>query len=954
MQTEYDDLDFEDFDDLDPADDDRGREIRESVRAVSRRGVRPDAPGGAGLELIGGVLFLMGALPAAAVGLALYNGTNLTAEGLGGTAKLAAAAAAWVGAWPALIIATAIAAIGTTMVLGTLRTEPLRYVAGAAVSGLGLSAIFSAVTAGSGGTLGEGTGGALADAIGGTPGLCAGIILGLAVVAASMWLAFAQPSGALDDDDGFGPVHEGRDSADSSSMVRTVGASLGGALASVAASPAALKAKLGSRRREDESSLGGGPRRQRKIQSKRRRRANPVTLGDALAHRGSEGVSHDEAAALAPDDKTLAYMEDVWRRASDSFEQIEPIPPSPYPDDVRLSGSIPEGAQRLDPSKLKSAADADAAQGAAPMSASQVQAPQAAPHSALHPTSSFEVGVNDIAPFDFTDEISAPIPLADPPKVSAPQPPAPASAPRADDPFGTPGSLSSDEADALHAAVAREGASFTGPSELPPGVTPLVPGSKKADADPGVEDVAPAAASMNMPVLPGVAPLAAGPGSGSIDNYVAGDAAFDSRTTGHDPSTRQAVQAGAMPTQPSAPPTPTWEREDDDAVDLDEDVEIADVGPGGRWPRREEGESETEAAGDDPVGFEDSQEASTLAGLDAASLAADQLEKELIAFNAKELSEASIAAPVELVEEVLDATEDEVEEAEDDLEDDLEGGLEDELEDGDEEVVAEDEDVEEDAEVEEAEDVEAEAEEAEVEAAEDEDVEYEYVDEDGNPIDPAELGEEYELEDEDEDEDEEEDSEVAAEADDDEEDDEEAEEEEEEEYEYVDEDGNPISAEELEEGEYEYEEVEEDEEETADEEEETVASEVKGFADDDEYEEVEGDEDADEPEAAEAEETVILEPKARPAAGPAPAPEVPSDAASSNDGPQLLQAGRIFVREGRVAVSLLQRSFDLEFDAACEILDELQKEGLIGPYKGGKSRDILLTAEEWEGRFAHS
>ena len=60
------------------------------------------------------------------------------------------------------------------------------------------------------------------------------------------------------------------------------------------------------------------------------------------------------------------------------------------------------------------------------------------------------------------------------------------------------------------------------------------------------------------------------------------------------------------------------------------------------------------------------------------------------------------------------------------------------------------------------------------------------------------------------------------------------------------------------------------------------------------------------------------------------------------------------IQEGRVAVSLLQRQFEMEFDEACAALDELQQEGLIGPYKGGKTRDILLSAEEWEGRFAHS
>ena len=58
--------------------------------------------------------------------------------------------------------------------------------------------------------------------------------------------------------------------------------------------------------------------------------------------------------------------------------------------------------------------------------------------------------------------------------------------------------------------------------------------------------------------------------------------------------------------------------------------------------------------------------------------------------------------------------------------------------------------------------------------------------------------------------------------------------------------------------------------------------------------------------------------------------------------------------EGRVAVSLLQREMDLAFDEACGILDELQSHGLIGPYRGGKARDILLSADEWEALFSPS
>ena len=61
----------------------------------------------------------------------------------------------------------------------------------------------------------------------------------------------------------------------------------------------------------------------------------------------------------------------------------------------------------------------------------------------------------------------------------------------------------------------------------------------------------------------------------------------------------------------------------------------------------------------------------------------------------------------------------------------------------------------------------------------------------------------------------------------------------------------------------------------------------------------------------------------------------------------LMQAADLFLERDRVAVSLLQRQFNLDFEECCSILDELQEMGLIGPYLGGNRRDILLSREEW-------
>ena len=60
------------------------------------------------------------------------------------------------------------------------------------------------------------------------------------------------------------------------------------------------------------------------------------------------------------------------------------------------------------------------------------------------------------------------------------------------------------------------------------------------------------------------------------------------------------------------------------------------------------------------------------------------------------------------------------------------------------------------------------------------------------------------------------------------------------------------------------------------------------------------------------------------------------------------RAGVLFLNEGRVAVSMLQRRFELDFNGATQILDDLQNLGLIGPYIDGKQRAFLLSAAEWD------
>ncbi len=62
------------------------------------------------------------------------------------------------------------------------------------------------------------------------------------------------------------------------------------------------------------------------------------------------------------------------------------------------------------------------------------------------------------------------------------------------------------------------------------------------------------------------------------------------------------------------------------------------------------------------------------------------------------------------------------------------------------------------------------------------------------------------------------------------------------------------------------------------------------------------------------------------------------------------RAGCLFLERNRVAVSMLQREFNMDFKVATAVLDQLQDVGLIGPYLGGQRRDILMSQDEWQDK----
>ena len=74
-------------------------------------------------------------------------------------------------------------------------------------------------------------------------------------------------------------------------------------------------------------------------------------------------------------------------------------------------------------------------------------------------------------------------------------------------------------------------------------------------------------------------------------------------------------------------------------------------------------------------------------------------------------------------------------------------------------------------------------------------------------------------------------------------------------------------------------------------------------------------------------------------------PQPPAGAPVGGPSEDLVRrAAALFLERQRVAVSLLQREFDLDFEQSTAVLDRLQAQGLIGPYLGGQRREILMSA----------
>jgi S-DNA-T family DNA segregation ATPase FtsK/SpoIIIE len=60
------------------------------------------------------------------------------------------------------------------------------------------------------------------------------------------------------------------------------------------------------------------------------------------------------------------------------------------------------------------------------------------------------------------------------------------------------------------------------------------------------------------------------------------------------------------------------------------------------------------------------------------------------------------------------------------------------------------------------------------------------------------------------------------------------------------------------------------------------------------------------------------------------------------------EAVEIVVRAGRASVSLLQRRLQIGFNRAARIIEEMERQGIVGPSEGGKPREVYVRSGEKE------
>ena len=71
-----------------------------------------------------------------------------------------------------------------------------------------------------------------------------------------------------------------------------------------------------------------------------------------------------------------------------------------------------------------------------------------------------------------------------------------------------------------------------------------------------------------------------------------------------------------------------------------------------------------------------------------------------------------------------------------------------------------------------------------------------------------------------------------------------------------------------------------------------------------------------------------------------------SDGGSAHDS-MFEQAVEAVIDMGQASTSMLQRRCKLGYARAARIMDEMEQEGIIGPYEGAKPRPVLINRQQW-------
>lgn len=72
---------------------------------------------------------------------------------------------------------------------------------------------------------------------------------------------------------------------------------------------------------------------------------------------------------------------------------------------------------------------------------------------------------------------------------------------------------------------------------------------------------------------------------------------------------------------------------------------------------------------------------------------------------------------------------------------------------------------------------------------------------------------------------------------------------------------------------------------------------------------------------------------------------------SSDRDEKFVEAGRLIVEKKEASIGMIQRRFAMGFNRAARIIDQLESEGVIAPQDGKKSREVLMSIEEFNEKF---